>query len=132
MIRTTPRRAPRTVATLALSAGLAVAGLGLAVPSSQAATDSWSCGLQGNQYCAAARHSLRAVGNYNGSGLTVGAAAGTTSNANSLYGSWSWGGGYTCHSYSGANVLYPLIRNGSGTTSTFYGNSSWGTGAQSC
>jgi hypothetical protein len=125
------RRSLRTVALLGSLAALGVAG---AAPSvAGAASDNWSCWLGSGSYCNTDRHSIRSVSNYSPNGRTVGSAASTTGGTGGLYGSFVYGGGYSCHSYSGANVLYPLISNNSGGgPAAFYGASTYGTGADSC
>jgi hypothetical protein len=129
MSRTLRRRRTRSVVLAGL---VATAGLTAAVPVAGAASDGWSCNLTSGNYCSYARHSLVSVSNYSAAGRTAGSAASTTSGTGGLYGSWAWGNGYSCHSYSGNNLLYPLIKNGSSVSGTFSGGSTYGSGADSC
>lgn len=128
----TPRRRRSRAVVLA---GL-VAAVGLSAAATPtiagAASDGWNCNLAPNYYCSSDRHSLISVSNYNGSGRVTGAAASRSTGPGQLYGNWSWGNGYTCHGYGGGNILYPLIQNGSNVSGTFYGGSTWGSGADSC
>jgi hypothetical protein len=130
MSSNTRRRSPRTVALLV---ALAAAGSAAALPSAaSAATDTWNCSLPSGWTCAAPRHTLTSVSNYNPGGRSSGAAASRSTSAADLYGSWSYGNGWACHGYGAGNLLYPIIRNGSSVTSTFYGTSTYGSGAASC
>lgn len=128
------RRAPLTLALAGLlaTAGLAAGAPGAAVPTADAATDSWSCSLPSGGICNADRHSLRSARNYNQAGRTAGATGSTTTGSGGSVGGWAWGGGYACRVYYGDRVLYPLIKNGWSGTSTFYGTSTYGSGAASC
>lgn len=124
------RRRPRAVALAGL---VAAVGLSAAAPTvAGAASDGWNCSLYGGNYCASARHSLISVSNYSPAGRVAGSAASWSTGPSELYGSWSWGNGYSCHGYGGGNVLYPLIKNGSSATATFSGGSTYGSGADSC
>lgn len=125
------RRVPRALALLATTATVATAGLA-AAPASQAATDSWNCWLSSAGWCNYDRHSLIAVTAYSPAGRTVAAGGSFYGNSSSMHGSWIVGGGYACRIFSGANVLYPMLKNGSSVSSTVYGWSSWGSGASSC
>lgn len=126
----TRRRSPRAVALIGVLAALG--GAAVAPPAANAATDTWSCWISPGSYCNTSRHSLRSVSNSSSGGRSSGSAASTTGGTGGLYGSWVYGGGYSCHSYSGNNVLYPLIGNGSGGSAAFYGVSTYGAGADSC
>jgi hypothetical protein len=126
----TLRRSKRTVALIGV---LATLGTAAAVPSvAGAASDNWSCWLGPGSYCNTDRHSLRSVSNYSPNGRTAGSAASTTGGYGGLYGNFVYGNGYSCHSYSGANLLYPMISNNSGSSGAFYGASTYGSGADSC
>lgn len=132
MLRHTRRRLPRAAALIGTAAAVAATGLAATPTASQAAVDNWSCWLSSSGWCIHDRHSLRAVSAYSASGRVVAAVGSFYGNTSSLHGSWAAGNGYTCRIYSGANVLYPMIRNGWSGSSTVYGWSSYGSGAPSC
>jgi len=125
----TRRRAPLTVALTAL---IAVSATAVTAPTAGAATDNWSCWLGSNSACSYERHSLRSARGSNPQGRMTGAGASTQTGQAGLVGSWAWGGGYACRVLYADRVLYPLIKNGSGVTATFYGTSTYGSGAASC
>jgi hypothetical protein len=126
---TTRRRAPRALAALAV---LAVAGTAATAVPASAATDDWSCWLGSGSACSYDRHTLRSARGSNPQGRTVGAGASTVTSQSGLVGGWAWGGGYACRVLYADQILYPLIKNGSTVTATFYGSSTYGTGAASC
>lgn len=79
-------------------------------------------GQSGNA-CYGPRHSLTSNRVFNnGTNNVVGAAALYDCLAGLCqYASWVYGGGYTCHPYSGNNVLYPWEKNGSPYWQYVYG-----------
>ena len=76
--------------------------------------------------CWGPKHSLRAnIGqDFNGAGNTIGVLAYTESFAQ--YGLTVYGVNYSCHSYSGANVLYPAIYNPMAGSVRIHGLELWG------
>lgn len=124
----------------AMVAGLAIvgcAGSSLAVAPSASATQQQYCAgwyTTLNQNCYGARHSLRSnlvLGYYAASDpILVGAAALDT--GLNIYGSWVTGLGSVCHSYSGANLLHPWLKNASIRSGNIEGQMGYGTGAGPC
>lgn len=77
--------------------------------------------------CTGAKHSLRQnwSQNYYGNQSFSVAASALTENWNQ-YGSWVYGYGSVCHSYSGLNLLYPWMYNSDYRTQTMGGIEYWG------
>lgn len=123
------RRAPRALAALAV---LAVAGTAATAPAANASSDSWSCWLGAGSACSYDRHTLRSARMSNPDGRTGGAGASTTTSQNQIVGGYSWGNGWACRLLDANQILYPLVRNASSVTTTYYGASTYGSGAASC
>ncbi|WP_026909384.1 hypothetical protein [Patulibacter minatonensis] len=132
MLISARRHAPRAAALICSSLALGLAGLA-AAPGARAAQNSFAYSLGQNvQKTHPERHSLYSASAYTSRGTAVSAAASTYSNTGApLYANWDYGYGYACHYYSGANLLYPVIRNNASTT-TILGTSTWGSGAAGC
>lgn len=115
-------------------AAAALAMLGGSAPA--AATTQHYCGTStyaSGASCAGPRHSLRANTAWNAAantGYRVAAAAYDT-NWNQ-YGSWVYGWGAVCHSYSGLNLLYPAIGNADTRTQSMFGEMRYGSGEGPC
>lgn len=129
---TSPRTRRRAPLTVALATLLATGATAVGAPAANAATDSWSCWLGASSACSYDRHTLRSARGSNPDNRKVGAGASTSTSQSQLYGAWSWGFGYACKFLYADRVLYPLIKNGGSTTATFYGSSTYGSGAASC
>lgn len=95
--------------------GLACALVLLLIPTSAYAgsnTYCWGVVLSAGQNCGGPRHSLRqnhALNYYGNNSYLVAASALTT--YYQQYGSWVYGYGQVCHSYSGQNILHPWMYN---------------------
>ncbi len=81
---------------------------------------------QSGDNCAEVKHSLRRnyVATYYGGNTGVWASALTVSYQQ--YGSWMYGSGNVCKSYSGANVLYGWMANGHNQDTKMSGVMYWG------
>lgn len=101
------RNARRFVIGAAVISALAVAP---ASAEAGAETYCWNKWVAAGGTCPGDRHSLRQnwAQNYAGDQSKSVAAAAKDVNFN-MYGSWVYGYGSVCHSYSGQNLLYPYI-----------------------
>lgn len=87
----------------------------------------WGYWFSSGANCHGPRHSLRqnwALNYYGDSRFLVAAAAITTDGYQ--YGSWVYGWGSVCHSYSGQNLLYPWMYNPDSRGQRMGGVEYWG------
>jgi hypothetical protein len=116
--------------TLALSFAMA--------PSASASADYWDCTAApltaGQWYCYGDRHSLTAsyARSYGGSPFDVYVGAASSVSPVTIYASLVYGSGYRCHSYSGQNVLYPIVYNPYTYRRPYQLFSQWGSGGLTC
>lgn len=132
MTRPTSRRLSRLSAL-----AVAAVALPLAAVASPAAADGYqefSCTAAPNGVCIGAPNPLRAVQAWTDTNVRVGSGASPTGSIADLVGGrFVWGLGYSCTTYTGNQVLYPLVANGSPTASLALGGlSTFGPGAQGC
>jgi len=115
---------------LAVAVGLATAVILLVAPPSAHAgsnTYCWGQVFASGADCYGPKHSLRRnyANNYYGNQSFLEAASALTESF-SQYGSWVYGYGSVCHSYSGANILYPWMYNPGAGAQTMGGIEYWG------
>lgn len=117
------KRRLRRLLTLVLLAGLLAVVASPAVSPALAGSETYcSASYASGASCYGPRHSLRrnyALNYYGDSGYYEAAAAYDV-NLNP-YGTWVYGWGSACHSYSGANLLYPRLYNPDSRGQSIYG-----------
>lgn len=108
----------------------------MAPPTPAMATMQYYCGTStyaSGASCAGPRHSLRANTAWNAAANSSYYVAVTAYDTNwNQYGSWVYGWGARCHSYSGATLLYPAIGNADSRTQSMFGEMRYGSGEGPC
>lgn len=104
---------------------LAITGLLGLMPVVASAGSETFCGASypSNGWCSGNRHSLRQVQAFNlyNNSYWVGAGASWDGSQGNMHGSYIVRLAGACHSYSGANLLYPLIRNFDSSGQSMFG-----------
>lgn len=130
-----PRSASRRLSRLSLLAVAAV-GLPLAAAGSASAAgyDDFDCNAAPNGVCVGSPNLVRSVFAYTDTNARVGTGASPTGSISDLVGGrFNFSEGYSCTSFSGASVLYPIVANGSPTsTLPLVAVATFGPGADTC